>query len=355
MSDHPPRGDQASSPNLDAAPIPPEVAQRAVEWLIHLQAEPECPALRSKWQRWHAAHPDHERAWERIETVRGQVLDPLSKLPSPLKSALVRASLTPPRSPARRNALASVAVLLFAGGAAWLTREEAGWAEWVADWRTSKGERRTVTLADGTKLTLNTSTAVNINFSAHERRVRLVTGEVFISTAHDRMLRPFLIETPEGEAQALGTRYTVRLHDKVTEVNVMEGAVQIEPRHAAGRTQTLQAGQRANFTWHAVTSPYAMDPNSNAWTDGFIVAKGMRLADFLAELSRYSPDALSCDPMVADLRVSGSYPVADIHQVLDTVSAMLSLEVETVTRFWGWQTVRVRLVPRLTARGSPAS
>ncbi len=339
-------------PTNHGAPIPPAVAQQAVEWFIDLQAEPESSVLRSKWQQWHAAHPDHARAWQRIETVQGQVWGPLRKLPSPLKSALARASLTPPRSLARRNAIAGVAVLLFAGGAAWLTQEEAGWALWVADWRTAKGERRTVVLADGTTLTLNTDSAINVSFSASERRVRLVAGEVFIRTAHDEMKRPFLIETPEGEAQALGTRYTVRLQNKTTDVAVFEGAVRITPRHASAPPQTLQAGERASFTGNAMASPQAADPDSSAWTEGFNIAKGMRLADFLTELSRYSPNALSCDAAVADLRVSGSYPLADINPILDTVSAMLSLDIETVTRFWGWQTVRIRLAPRLTAGSS---
>lgn len=354
MSHTPPTADRPPSPN-HAAPIPPEVAQRAVEWLIDLQAEPESQVLRSKWRQWHAAHPDHERAWQRIEMVQGRVLGQLRKLPSPLKSALTRASLTPPRSPARRNAIASAAVLLFAGGAAWFAHEETGWAEWVADLRTSQGERRTVALADGTRLTLNTSSAVNVSFSASERRVRLIAGELFISTAHDEMKRPFLIETPAGEAQALGTRYTVRLQNKTTDVAVFEGAVRITPRHATDPTQTLQAGERVSFTRNAIAPTQAADPDSSAWTDGFIIAKGMRLADFLAELSRYSPNALSCDPAVADLRVSGSYPLSDINQVIDTVSAMLSLDIETVTRFWGWQTVHIRLAPRLTARSSAIS
>lgn len=333
-----------------AEPVPSDVAQRAVEWLIDLQAEQVSPTLQDNWRRWRTAHPDHERAWQRIETIHGQVFGQLHHLPSPVKSAISRASLTPPHSQARRNAITTLAVLLFAGGTTWLTQRETGWSEWVADLRTAAGERRSVMLADGTALMLNTSSAVNVDFSASERRVHLIAGEVFITTARDGMNRPFLVETSHGEARALGTRYVVRLQDKATDVEVFEGAVRITPRRASGQPQTLQAGQRASFTWDAISSPQAADPDNSAWTDGFLIAKGMRLADFMAELNRYSPHTLSCDPAVADLRVSGSYPLADINKVLDTLSAMLSLEIETVTRFWGWQTVRVRLAPRHVTR-----
>ncbi|MBT3067457.1 FecR domain-containing protein [Rhodoferax sp. U11-2br] len=331
-------------------PVPPEVAQRAVEWLVDLQAQQVSPTLQNNWRRWRAAHPDHERAWQRIETVHGQLFGQLHHLPSPVKSAIRQATLTPPRSQARRNAINTLTVLLFAGGATWLAREKADWSEWVADLRTAAGERRTVMLADGTTLMLNTASAVNVDFSASERRVRLLAGEVFITTAQDVTKRPFLVETSQGEARALGTRYTVRLQDKRTDVVVFEGAVRITPHHASWQAQTLQAGLRTSFTLDAITSPQAADQDSAAWTEGFLIAKGMRLADFLNELNRYSPSALSCDPAVANLRLSGSYPLSDINRVLETLSAMLSLEVETVTRFWGWQTVRVRLTPRRVVR-----
>jgi RNA polymerase sigma factor (sigma-70 family) len=275
-------------------------------------------------------------------------LGPLLHLAPPLKSAVVRATLTPPRSVARRRAVGTL-VVLFAGGAAWSLREEAGWRQWVADHRTGAGERRTVLLDDGTTLVLNTASAVNVVYTATQRRLRLIAGEVLITTARDAAARPFLVETAQGEAQALGTRYSVRLHDGATDVAVFEGTVRLTPRHAAGQAQVLQAGQQARFTADAIAAPRLADPQSTAWTEGFIVAKGMRLADFLAELGRHSPHALSCDPAVADLRVSGSYPLNDIDKVLDTLSAMLSLQVETVTRFWGWRTEGVRLVPRPSA------
>jgi transmembrane sensor len=127
--------------------------------------------------------------------------------------------------------------------------------------------------------------------------------------------------------------------------------VEIRPR---GNTASLllQAGERTGFTSSAIDAVQPADRNGLAWTGGFLIAKGMRLEDFLAELSRYSTRPLSCTPAIADLRVSGSYPLADIDKVIDTLSAMLSLEVQTVRRLWGWQAARVNLAPR---RGRPAA
>lgn len=108
----------------------------------------------------------------------------------------------------------------------------------------------------------------------------------------------------------------------------------------------LRAGEQAAFTAHAIQPLGPANPDGAAWADGFIVAKGMPLGELLAELARHSPRPLSCDPAVAGLRVSGSYPLDDIDKVLEALAATLSLDIETVTRFWGLQAVQVRLVPR---------
>ncbi|QHE87157.1 FecR domain-containing protein [Hydrogenophaga sp. BPS33] len=339
----------ANSHDSPPASIPAEVAQRAVEWLVELQSDHVSPAVQANWQAWRLAHPDHELAWRHIEAMEGQIFGKLRHLASPVKSAMAQASLTPPRSLARRRAITTLAVMLFAGGAAWSVRQDGRWSTFVADYGTATGERRTVVLDDGSTLELNTASAVNVAFSETERRVRLVAGEVLITTASDKAARPFLIETAQGEAEALGTQYIVRLHEATSDVAVFEGAVRLTPREASARPHLLQAGRRARFNTHAVTAEQMADRDSAAWTDGIIVAKGMRLADFLTELARYSQRPLWCDPAVADLRISGSYPLADIDKVLDTLSAMLSLQVETVTRFWGLQTVRVQLGPRRPA------
>jgi len=321
-------------------PLPPEVALRAVEWLVGLQAEHVAPGALDALARWRAAHPDHERAWQRIESVNGKF-----QLAASVQRQVAHAALAPSHSSGRRKALATLAVLLFAGGATWTARDQARWAGWAGGHRTAIGERRTLRLDDGGTLVLNSGTAVDLAYTATERRVRLIVGEILITTAKDAAGRPFLVETIHGEARAMGTRYAVRLLGTSTDVAVFAGAVRLQPRADGARPLVLDAGSQARFTADAVGTPAAANPDAIAWTEDFLVAKAMRLDDFLSELSRYSPAPLSCAPTVAGLRVSGSYPLADIGRVLETVATMLSLRVETETRFWGWQTVRMRLAP----------
>lgn len=322
----------------DAATIPPAVAQRALDWLMALQDEPVAPATTAAWHRWLAEHPDHERAWRRVESVMGQ----LQPLACTTHAAIAQATLAP-ASRGRRRALSTLALLAFAGGGGWLLQRELPWLTWQATHRTQVGERRNVMLADGTALVLNTDSAIDVLYDAQQRRVRLLAGEVLITTAPDTqpVARPFLVETQQGIARALGTRYTVRLWDSATEVNVYAGQVQLEPRRASARRHVVAAGHRACYTTEAITHDEPADELAAAWIDGFLVARDMRLDRFLDELRRHTRETLRCDPAIANLRVSGSFPLDDIRKVLEVLSITLDLRLVIQTRHWGERVILV--------------
>lgn len=326
----------------DAANIPPQVAERALEWLLELQGDAASPETVEAWRRWRAEHPDHERAWQRIESVKGR-LEPLA---SPETADIARAALASPVARPRRRAIKTLAVLVFAGGAAWSANQYSPWRQWSADYRTAVGERRALTLSDGTRLWLNTDSAVDIRFDVDQRRVKLVAGEILVETAKDpnAVPRPFLVETNDGTAHARGTRYAVRQRDGDTEVSVFDGAVEIRPGRGAGEPLLLRAGYRASYTSQAVTGPVRLESSGASWAEGFIVARSMRLDDFIAELGRYSKDSLSCDPRLAAIRVSGSFPLDDVGKVLDALETTLDVRTETTTRLWGKR--ETRIVPK---------
>lgn len=317
--------------------IAPRVARRAVKWLVELQSGAATDATLGGLQQWRAQHPDHERAWRHIEAVHGQLKSVAAA------SAIAHAALAPPRSARRRAGVKALAVLLFAGGGAWLAqRETAPWHEWLADARTGVGERRTMQLADGSTVVLNTGTAIRVQMGATERRLRLVEGEIAVTTGHagDFAALPFVVETAHGEVRPLGTRFSVHVRDGSSRVAVFEGAVAIQPHDGGGQAPVLRAGAQARFTRSVVVLQGAVQESDIAWTDGMLVAGGMRLADFLAELARHRPGRIDCDPAVAEQRVSGSYPLADTDRILDILQSTLAVQVRYFTRYW------VRVLPR---------
>lgn len=349
-------------------PIPPQARQQAAEWLVELQADTVDDATRERWRQWRDAHPDHERAWQRMTAFSERLQGMPAALARGTLAATAESSAGAARAP-RRQAIKTLAVLLFAGGTAWTLREHTPWPELVADARTGPGERRSLTLADGTHVELNAGTALDIRYSGEERLLRLLRGEILVTTAHDDAQgnaqgnqlgtagRPFVVETAHGRIRALGTRFVVRRLDDdahaggadASLVSVFEGAVAIRPGNvhgeglpAEGADPILRAGETARVTRQAVTPAQAADPIAVAWVQGMIVAQDMPLADFVAELNRQTrrdtetvAGRWAVDPAVARLKVSGTYPLAEPAKVLDMLQTALPIRAERQRRWWG--------------------
>ncbi len=272
------------------------------------------------------------QAWQQLQTQQ-------EHLPPAMHATLLRACVQ--ANAPRRHAVKTLALLLACGTSLYAFERSGPWRGWTADYRTGVNQRRVVTLDDGTRLTLNTHSAVNIAYDGAQRRIELLAGEIFIATGKEAARRPFFVDTPHGSLQALGTRFTVRLHEQYASAGVLEGAVAVLAGDGARRL-LLRPGEAAHFDATGAHRQ-ALAPYGGAWLDGMLVARDMRLADFLAELSRYSEHPLACAPASAGLRVSGSYPLADVNAILDAVGASLQLRRNTVTRFWGHQVVRIEL------------
>ncbi len=322
---------------MPTEPIPPHVARAAVHWLLALDGGSE--GARRQWQAWLAADPLHARAWRRIAEVDGQ----LRSVPTPLALQTLAAP-----GLGRRHAV-RLAVLLTAGAGGLLAARQTGigaqaWLQLAADLSTGTGERRESVLADGTRVWLNTASAVDVRYSAAERLVVLHAGEILVQSAADPRPdaatgapRPLRVRTADGVVRAIGTRFTVRQHAGHTEVGVLQGAVELTPAHGAQGlhgARRLNAGEQGRFDATGTTPAQPLHEAASAWSDGMLVADDQPLADFLAELARHRPGVLRCAPEVAGLRVSGSYPLADTDRVLAALTLSLPVQIHTRTRWW---------------------
>lgn len=306
--------------------IPAEVAQQAVQWWLTLRGAPVSARQRAAWQQWRAQSPEHEAAWQRIESVGRQMAG--------ISLPLARATLAGPHAPRRRRSVQLLAGLVVAGGSFALLRQTPAWRAWAADEVAGLGEQRRLVLPDGGAVVLNTDSAINIRYGSAQRVVQLVRGEILVQTAADAQRRPFVVETALGRVRALGTRFTVRERAASVSVEVLQGAVELTPARATQATQRLNAGEQGRFTALQAHSTGALDDAAGAWADGMLVAARMRLDDFLAELGRYRRGRLGCDPAVAHLRVSGAYPLADTDRVLAALTSALPVQVHFFSRYW---------------------
>lgn len=308
-----------------------DTAQQAAEWFALLGGDDVDDVTRRRWQDWLQARPEHAQAWQRVE----QVARHFGALPvRPARQALSRAGL------GRRRALKTLLVAGAGSSLLWAGARSSAWRVWSADLHTAVGEIRAETLPDGTQLWLNTSSAVDLAYHAHWRRVLLRGGEVLVQTAADsrQPARPWVLDTPQGRLRALGTRFSVRDDGDATGIAVFEGAVEIRP--AAAPPQILPAGMQTHFTATAIDTPQTAQWHRQSWSSGMLVADDMRLVEFVDELSRYQHGYLGCDPAIADLRLVGAYPIADPARVLAALEA--TLPVAAYRPLPGWTVLRPR-------------
>ncbi|WP_146770854.1 anti-sigma factor FoxR, partial [Pseudomonas aeruginosa] len=228
---------------------------------------------------------------------------------------------------------------VVAGGAvAWVGRDSLPWQRLSADYSTATGERRSIELVDGTRLQLNTDSAVDVRYDAGQRLILLARGEIFLASGADTQSpthRPLRVRTAQGLFEALGTRFNVRLQDAATCLSVSEGSVRIDAFGARPlQAPVAEAGQSYRIAADGVRRLERPQMDAVAWADGLIVTRDMRLADFLAEVARYRNGYLGCAAEVADLRLSGVYRLDDTDKLLQVLARTLPVRLQRHTRWW---------------------
>ena len=307
-----------------------QALEEAADWLIRLSEGELSDTERGEWEHWKTSTPERSRAWARAQVLQSK----LGGLPP----SLAMSALDRPNSPQRRAALGKLAMILAILPAGWGSWKLAQSQQWSADYRTAVGQRRELALADGSTITLNTDSAIDVLFDTRQRLIHLREGEILVQTAPDPSPspRPFLVSTRQGRMQALGTRFTVRERQPHTHLAVLEGAVKV---HLADKRQgtplIVNAGQRTDFSAHTFGQVTAADRYVGAWTQGMLMADKMRLADFVDELARYHRGFVRLDPAIAGLRISGAYPIGDTQRTLSMLAQTYPILVSgRLDGFW---------------------
>lgn len=306
------------------APIAPAIVEQASHWLmLHWGDELDDEQSR-RFVEWRAADPEHDRAWRRLERLQSTLNG------VPLDTARVVLREMPDAR--RRQTLKLLGLMLVTGGGGYLAQAQLPWREAMADLRSGTGERLQRTLSDGSQLSLNSGSAVDLLFNARERRIRLLDGELLLESGHDPAQRPLIVETTAGEIQALGTRFSVYQHDAGSQVQLYEGELELRPRHAS--SARLQAGESRWFSATRLGAITPADRNAIAWLEGRLIAERLPLGQFVAELSRHRPGLLRCDPAIASLPLTGVFPLADTDRVLAALEQSLPVKIQRMTRYW---------------------
>ena len=296
-----------------------QVAEQAVHWWMQVQQGPLNPRQQIAWQQWLDAHSEHRRAWEHIQRVNQRLRG--------VSSPLAHAALNAPKSAGRRQALKLLLILGAGSAVTWGMREHIALTPLLADYRSPIGQRRKVPLGDGSQVQLNTASSVDVRIDGQQRLIRLLEGEMLLTAA-----QAFQVQTAQGLLKTQGGHLNVRQFADHTQVAVFEGSVELTPD--GGAPLMLQTARQSRFDARGIDAPRPLDANSGAWAEGMLVAAHMRLGDFLDELGRYRRGQLNCAANVADLLISGTYPLDDSERILDLLEISLPVKVRRFTRYW---------------------
>lgn len=289
----------------------------AAQWLARQQRQDFTPANAEELERWLQDDPANAVAYARAE----QAWERARRLQTAPQPALARSPIAP-WWPVRRMVAAAFLVFAALGAGLW-------WAALRTDvYMTGIGERRTIALADGSRIDLNTTTRIDVDYSDDRRVVHLLSGEALFDVAKDG--RPFIVAGGGAVVRALGTAFNVRLRDQVVEVTVAEGIVAVGEDAAGGEARTpppsrISAGSAAVVGPGAVTRltlEQDVVRRRLAWRDGVIELKGETLEQAVEEFNRYrSAKLVVADPRVASIRVGGRFKVDEADKFLSAVQA----------------------------------
>lgn len=312
--------------------VPARVLDEAIAWQLCLGSGEASARDRQAFAGWLAAHPDHARVWQQLGGLDQQLASVSS---APARRALLQSA----ESRRRRGRLGGTALglLLSVGLALGLIAQQRPLGDYLADQRTASGEQSELRLEDRSLVRLNSRSALDIDFTADERRLYLRSGEILVQTAHGDP-RPFVVDTEQGRLRALGTRFLVKREGDATRLIVLQSAVAANPAANADE-RVIPAGQQILMRAGQLDGETAAPVAADAWTRGMLVVENQRLGDLLETLGEYRRGYLGADPRIADLRISGSFPLNDSDLALAALPPSLPVRIERHTDWW------VKVVP----------
>jgi len=319
-----------------------EIDEEAAAWIWRMDSATFTGADRQAFEAWQRQDPRHRRAMEELSQVWG-ALDGLAEAKRDEKIATFTNAATQSFRGGHERWWIAAAAMIVMVLAAIVLLETGSEFQTIA---TAVGQQRSVTLADGSVVTLNTNTILESKLRRRVREVYLRKGEAHFQVAHDQM-RPFLVHAGDAVVRAVGTQFEVRLRaDEHVDIIVNEGRVEVRaavsdsgsPRAGTNiraaviqPVRALSAGEQLSTASESYTViPVSAQQLSSelAWREGAIVFDGESLSEAIGEIERYTDARISVtDPEIAALRVGGRFRTGDVQEFFDALQSALPVSV----------------------------
>jgi transmembrane sensor len=323
---------------------PQSIDRQAAEWVIRLGGASLSEEERRAFTRWLNESPDHALAfeyvhqiWENLGTLREapDLVAPRKPLAGQAQRDRTHARLA--RSFSQRTWKAMAACLVLAGVIGILSFDTIH-TKFSADYQTAAGEIRTVSLPDGSRVELNTGSAIALNFNDGERGIELLAGEAAFSAAPltDEESRPFVVRAAGGTTRALGTQFVVHREGNGARVTGIEHQVEVlQDPASTSNPSSVRLSPNQTVQYDAETGirrvQQADVERTTAWRHGHLVFDRVTVAEAIAEINRYQSGWIMIrDHELAEQRVSGVFRIDDIQAALATIATELHASILSI-------------------------
>ncbi|MCH4248673.1 MAG: FecR domain-containing protein [Acinetobacter populi] len=308
--------------------IDPTILEKAADWLVLLHSGEMTEQQQLEFQQWQQQHPDHLIAIERATRFNKN----FANLPNTLDiNQLLNSKTT-----LQHTILKKFIWILSPVVATWLAYQYLPWQLWQADLSSKTGEVKSITLEDGSSLTLGSNSYVNLHFNDTIREIELIQGEIYIETAKQppQHQRPFMVETQSGAIQALGTQFSVQQNKPNSPilVQVFQHAVAIAPDQQTHRT-ILQQGEMAQFDQNHILKVEKLQQTQPYWTQHILVVENKPLDQVLAEIYHYRHGQYFIDEATKSIKVSGVFSLRNTQQSIETLAQTYDLKLNYYSEY----------------------
>ena len=303
---------------MPTVPPQPDPQREALAWFARLRQASAEEGERKAFALW-CQNPANARAFAELEARWQQIeSSPMRPRPRVIK--------------ARRSHLGKLLALTFL-----LTLAALAYLYWPMAQRfgselyTDAGERRSVRLADGSTLHLDSASALNIDLRGRTRHLQLVQGQVFLEVMLDG--RALEVQVGGTRIQVFGTRLLVARHADHDAVTVFNGKVLLTQ---GSDQRTVTAGEQVLFTNARLGVVEKADLKAaDAWRNGRLVAQDMPLGQVLSRIASYQGlRVLLMNEQMAHHRISGDFNLDQPSVTLETLATTQRLRLTPVLGQW---------------------
>lgn len=327
----------------------PPLQQHAIEWLLRLRTRELTEAETRSFADWLSQDVGHAQAFadaEDLFNVMSQAAQMEVESASDIRSGTSATQMVARRPKRRRGRWLAVPLAL---AATWLfavtlimPKQISLWDTYFSDYHTGTGEQRTIRLADGSQMLLDTGTAVSVDYQQTSRHITLHHGQAQFTVTGDAA-RPFTVNAGELQVRALGTVFDVyRKASGDIHVTVQEHAVaaSLVANTDALHLPPLRIGQGQQLHYvddsRTLEPPEAIDSGlASAWRQQMVIIKDRPLAELVAEIERYRPGRIFLrGDNLNNLRVTGLFSLTDPEASLAKVRAIMGLKETRLGPLW---------------------